>query len=247
MRIAVISDIHGNVFALEAVLQNIKKQNVDLILNLGDTLYGPIAPKETYELLSTESIISICGNQDRQIYEASESEIKLYPTLQYNLDVLGTEVLNWLKELPFEKRISSEIYLCHGTPKSDLEYLLENIESGYPILKKDDEIIKFLYKETSKIILCGHTHIFRNVMLSTKQLVINPGSVGLQAYKDDEPTVHKMENNIPYASYAIIEKQKDNWEITNKKIPYKFEKAVEEARKRGREDWAFYLSTGRCL
>lgn len=94
--------------------------------------------------------------------------------------------------MPFEKRISSEIYLCHGTPKSDLEYLLENIESGYPILKKDDEIIKFLYKETSKIILCGHTHIFRNVMLSTKQLVINPGSVGLQAYKDDEPTVHKM-------------------------------------------------------
>ncbi len=247
MRIAVISDIHSNVFALESVLENIKKQNIDLILNLGDILYGPIAPKETYELISSENIISISGNQDRQIHEAKKSDIELNPTLKFILEDLGTEPLNWLKTLPFEKRISSEIYLCHGTPKSDLEYLLENVESGYSLLKKDGEIIRSLNGETSRIVLCGHTHIFRSVMLSTNQIVLNPGSVGLPAYKDDEPIVHAMENYIPYASYAIIEKQGEDWEISNKKIPYKLEKAVEEAKKKGREDWAFYLRTGRVL
>ena len=247
MRIAVISDIHSNVFALEVVLANIKKQNVDVILNLGDILYGPIAPKETYELILSEDIISIRGNQDRQIYESNESEIKLSPTLKYIIEDLGTEALNWLKALPFERRISSEIYLCHGSPKSDSEYLLENIEFGYPLLKKDEEILKTLNGETSEIILCGHTHIFRTVMLSTNQIIVNPGSVGLPAYKDDEPIIHVMENFIPYASYTILEKQGENWEISNKKIPYNTDKAKEESKKRGREDWAFYLKTGRAL
>ena len=207
MKIAAISDIHSNVFALEKVLANIKQQNIDFIVNLGDTLYGPIAPKDTYELILSENIVSISGNQDRLIYEAKESESNSNPTLNFVINDLEIEAINWLKNLPFEKRISSEVYSCHGSPKSDSEYLLENIESGNPILKKDDEIIKSLDGETSEVILCGHTHLFRSVMLSTNQIVINPGSVGLPAYKDDEPISHAMENYIPHASYAIIEKK----------------------------------------
>lgn len=81
--IAAISDIHSNFFALEAVLKDIKQRNANQIVNLGDILYGPIAPKATYELLMEhqKDIITIRGNQDRQIYEATTADIDSNPTL----------------------------------------------------------------------------------------------------------------------------------------------------------------------
>ncbi len=81
MPIAAISDIHSNVYALEAVLADINKREIDVIVNLGDILYGPIAPKATYELLKKHEIVTIRGNQDRQIYEASQQEIESNPTM----------------------------------------------------------------------------------------------------------------------------------------------------------------------
>jgi predicted phosphodiesterase len=51
LKIALLSDIHSNVFALDAVIKDIKKRGVDITVNLGDILFGPIAPKETFELL----------------------------------------------------------------------------------------------------------------------------------------------------------------------------------------------------
>ena len=247
MKIAVIADIHSNVFALESVLTDIKKLSVDLILNLGDILYGPIAPRETWELLMSENIISISGNQDRQIHEADEPEISSNPTLSFILNELGTEPVQWLKSLPFDKSIAPDIYLCHGSPKSDMEYLLENVDKGYPILRKDEEIINSLHGEASKIILCGHSHIFRSVMLRSGQIVINPGSVGLPAYKDEEPVVHVMENFSPFASYAVIEKNHEDWIIDNRKIPYNYTEAADRAAKRNRRDWEYALRTGRAL
>lgn len=74
MKIAAFSDIHSNVFALEAVIGDVKKRGVKLILNLGDILYGPIAPKATYDMLKEQDFITVRGNQDRQIYHASHEE-----------------------------------------------------------------------------------------------------------------------------------------------------------------------------
>lgn len=83
--IAAISDIHSNVFALEAVLTDIKQRNIDQIVNLGDILYGPIAPKDTYPLLMEHQndIITIRGNQDRQIREATTAEIGNNATMAF--------------------------------------------------------------------------------------------------------------------------------------------------------------------
>ena len=57
MKIAILADIHSNVFALEAVLADAKSKNVDILINLGDILYGPIAPKATYELLKKTDLL----------------------------------------------------------------------------------------------------------------------------------------------------------------------------------------------
>ncbi|KAA3613797.1 MAG: metallophosphoesterase [Calditrichaeota bacterium] len=247
MRIAVLSDIHSNVFALEAVLIDMAKRSPDLVLNLGDILYGPIAPRATYDLLQQQDIINIRGNQDRQIYEASPAEIEINPTMQFILQDLDEAGVEWLKSLPFDKQMNGEIYLCHGSPGDDMDYLLENVEKGFPCLRSENEIITLLNNQSSKLILCGHTHVPRTVALESGQLIVNPGSVGLPAYSDDFPVKHSMENFSPHAAYAIIEKNKSGWTVQHMKIPYDHEKAAGCAKMRHRDDWAHFLTTGRGL
>jgi len=247
MKFAVLSDIHSNVFALEAVINDAKKNAVDLMLNLGDILYGPIAPKATYDLLMKHDFITICGNQDRQIFEASDTEIASNSTMQFIINDLGHTPIEWMKSLPFDLQLTDDIYLCHGTPTNDLIYLLEDVEQGYAKLRSDSEIISLLNGQNSSLICCGHTHIPRTVSLSTNQLIVNSGSVGLPAYNDDEPCIHSMENYSPLASYAIIEKHNDNWHVQHNKIPYDVQSAVTECIKQNRLDWVHFLTTGRKL
>jgi len=245
MKFAVLSDIHSNVFALEAVIADAKKHCVDLTVNLGDILYGPIAPKATYDLLMQHDIVTICGNQDRQIFEATAEEVNSNPTMKFIIDNLGTEPIAWMKSLPFDIQLSDDVYLCHGTPDDDLIYLLENVELGYPRLRSDSEIIELLNGQKSKLICCGHTHTPRTVSLTTGQVIINPGSVGLQAYTDDEPIVHSMESYNSMASYSVVEKTAENWNVEHIKVPYDVKLAVAECEKRGRMDWVHFITTGR--
>jgi predicted phosphodiesterase len=83
MRTAIVSDIHSNVFALEAVIQDTGRRGVERIFDLGDSLYGPIAPRETYQLMQAEAVTTIRGNQDRLICEAAPAEIGTNPTLMF--------------------------------------------------------------------------------------------------------------------------------------------------------------------
>lgn len=246
MKIAVISDIHSNIFALEAVINDIKKQGVDLIVNLGDILYGPIAPKATFDLLMTHDIVTIRGNQDRQIYEAQKAEIDANPTLSFILEDLGDEPLTWMRNLPASLHLSDNVFLCHGTPTNDLIYLLENVSSGKAALREDSEITELLGGESSKLVLCGHTHTPRTVQLKTGQLIVNPGSVGLPAYADEEPIVHVMETFSPLASYAIIENVNNHWQTNHLKVPYDYLSAAKKAKEKGRMDWYHALKTGRA-
>jgi predicted phosphodiesterase len=245
MKIAILSDIHSNVYALEAVLQDAKLRECTTLANLGDILYGPISPRDTYDLLLENKFLTISGNQDRQIYESTPAEISSNPTMQFILDDLGDEPLAWMRSLPFDMQVNTGLYFCHGTPTNDLIYLLEDVSSGAAQLRSDDEIHKLLAGQKTKLICCGHTHTPRLVKLSSGSLVLNPGSVGLQAYTDEEPVVHSMENYCDLASYAVAEIQNGKWVIEHVRVPYDVASAVEKCLSRGREDWAHFLETGR--
>ncbi|OLQ84371.1 serine/threonine protein phosphatase [Vibrio ponticus] len=243
---ALVSDIHSNYYALKAVVEHARAEGVDKFINLGDILYGPIAPKATFELLQSLDTITICGNQDRQIYQAGEQEISSNPTMQFILQDLGVEPIEWMTSLPFDCQISEHIYACHGTPSDDLVYLLEETEQGFPILRSDKDILDLLQGNASPVILCGHTHIPRCVELSTGQLVINPGSVGMPAYTDDEPHLHSMETYSSKASYAILsQSESGGWDVAFHKVSYPVEFAAEQANLRDRQDWVHFLTTGR--
>ena len=144
MRVAILSDIHSNYYALKKVIKDAKSKGVTQFINLGDILYGPIKPRKTYELLLKENFIHICGNQDRQIFTASKSEIKSNPTMQFILKDLGEKPLKWMKNLSSTYIYDKNIFLCHGTPTDDLIYLLEDVSSGTNILRKEKEIQQLL-------------------------------------------------------------------------------------------------------
>lgn len=245
MRIAVLSDIHSNVYALDAVINHFSCRAVDHCVNLGDILYGPIAPRQTYDLLMEHNFTTISGNQDRQIYQASETEIHSNSTLQFILQQLGQEPLEWLRSLPFDHQLTPEVYLCHGTPSDDLVYLLEDVSLGYPRLRQDQEITKLLGEQRSELILCGHSHTPRAVSTSSQQLIINPGSVGLAAYCDELPVQHCVENYSGHARYAIVENSPTGWMVEQMNVSYDTDKAIKQAQQQGRFDWSGFLNSGR--
>ena len=144
MKIAILSDIKSNVYALEAVISDIKIKQVDAILNLGDSFYGPIEPKATYDLIRQNQFINLMGDEDRKILESTLDQLEKNETLRYTYNDLGDDVLYWIQELPFEKLIGEDFYMIHGTYLDDTVYMLEDITSGKAILRDDKRILEIM-------------------------------------------------------------------------------------------------------
>ncbi len=245
-RLAILADIHANVWALDAVLAHAKSRGIDRFVNLGDSLYGPLKPHATYERLMRESVlITIQGNQDRLIYEASEREVNSIRTLAYVIRDLGDEPIHWLSELPRTAVFEEDIFLCHGTPGSDSNYLLEDVMEGLPEVRSEGAIRELLQGVRQPVVLCGHTHIPRVVELSHGQVIVNPGSVGVPAYDDVDPVRYRMQTFSPHACYAILEKNAAGWNVSLERVAYNYMAAAEFARMMGRDDWAQGIATGR--
>ena len=245
-RLAILADIHANVWALDAVLAHAKRCAVDGFVNLGDSLYGPLKPHATYERLMQEKmLVTIQGNQDRLIYEASERDLASIRTLAYVIRDLGEEPIHWLSELPKTAVFENDIFLCHGTPGSDMKYLLEDVMDGLPEVRSEGAIRELLQGVRQPVVLCGHTHIPRVVELSHGQLVVNPGSVGVPAYDDVDPVRYRMQTYSPHACYAILEHSGTGWNVSLERVAYNHQAAAELARSLGRDDWAQGIATGR--
>lgn len=241
-KIAIISDIHGNSLALEAVLSDISDRGINTIFNLGDSLYGPLDPIGTFKLLMKHDITHIMGNCDRMIVDSSNDDSS--STVNYVKRSLTAEALEWLKQHP-SSLIMDDIFLCHGTPNSDEIYLVEEMTEEGAILKSSKDIINALEDVEQDVVLCGHSHISRTLYLPNGKLIINPGSVGLPAYIDDLPIPHKMESGSPHANYTIIRKKSANWLVDQISVPYHWEKAAAMAEINQRQDWADALRMGR--
>lgn len=248
-KIAVLADIHGNAMALAAVLENARDQGATAIVNLGDILYGPLEPRRTYDLLLQEAAgaITIRGNQDRMLCDAQASNLEENPTLAYVIEDLGSEPLKWIEALPETALINDEVFLCHGTPNDDEIYLTEDVSEGYPRVHDEEEILKRLGGCDYPVIACGHSHLPRLIHLSGGRMILNPGSVGLPAYSDENPCPHRMETFAPLAAYAILQKIHSQWQVEFIRVPYAWSLAAEKALLLGRYDWAHGLKTGRVM
>lgn len=243
MRIAVLSDIHGNLWALDAVLADLARRNVDVTVNLGDILSGPLLPAETAERLMALGLPSIRGNHERQVLEHDPA--RMGASDRWAHDHIAPAHREWIASLPASLRLQDDVLLVHGTPGSDLIYWMESVEEAGQRAATYAEVLERAGEARASLILCGHTHVPRSVLLEDGRLVVNPGSVGLQAYADDHPFPHKAENGTPHARYAIVERSGGGWAVEQYAVPYDWEAAALVAERHGRPEWAVALRTGR--
>lgn len=246
MRVAAISDIHGNLQALDAVLADIALRDVEMIVNLGDIVSGNLQPSATAARLMLLDFPTIAGNHERQLLG---DPARMGESDRYAREQLSPQQLGWIAALPASLRLTDDaqdVLLVHGTPSSDLVYFLDTVTPQGSRAATVDEVLQRAGTADAALILCGHTHMPRSVALPDGWLIVNPGSVGLPAYGDDHGYPHVMENGTPHARYAIVERDAGGrWSAQFHAVEYDWEGAAQLALANGRPDWAVPLRTGR--
>jgi putative phosphoesterase len=235
MRIAVLSDIHGNLVALEAVLAHLGSQAPDLVVNLGDCVTSPLWPRETLELLESLKFPTVRGNHDRWIAERDRSGLS--GSMRFTHDALTAEQRHRLGTLPPTLEVAADVLAVHGTPQDDSEYLLEESIGERLCLCTSEKVAERLGSLRHTLVLCGHSHLQHAAWTLESRLVLNPGSVGCPRYADNaRPYVN--EAGSPHARYAIVDGREGRWSVQMHALDYDWSAVVERARRAGRSDWA---------
>ncbi|RDC49600.1 metallophosphoesterase [Acinetobacter sp. RIT592] len=226
MKIAVISDIHSNIYALDSVLADIDTKDVDMTVCTGDLVGYGTRPNEVIETLTKNKILTIMGNYDYAIgnlkivcgcdYPDPKDEEKAGLSMHFTGQTTTNENKEYLRNLPKELILTFDnktIRFVHGSTRLINEYLKENS-------KEADEVMRELVED---ILVCGHTHIPYAKYYGEK-LLVNAGSVG------------KPKTGNSNANYVIIDiKNKDEIAKTQSsvdveiiEVKYNFEKMAKE-------------------
>ena len=232
MKIAIISDIHGNIEALTSVIADIEKEGCSKIFFLGDLVMAgpnPISTLNTiHEFMSNKNFHIIQGNTDKMLsvfsFDTYNEIMKVAPVMAsaYLADsqLLSEEDKLFLANLPIQEEIiigNVKILLVHGSPR-------KNNENIYPDLsiKEVEEMIK---DTDANVIFCGHTHVPCGYQTNTEQTVVNVGSVGRPFAED------------PKATYAIMEIDEtiNKFTIKHQFVEYNVQKASNALKERGFE------------
>jgi putative phosphoesterase len=240
MKIALISDTHGNLPALEAVLEDIRVQGADQIVFLGDAATLGPHPRETLDLLRALGCVCISGNHDAALLDltrATDLQIgpSLHSTLQWGYDLLEPIHFDFLRSFipTYELKLGAISLLCfHGSPHSNIDMALSNTSEP----RMDEYFADF----SNEILAGGHTHI-QMIRQRGKQLVVNPGSVGSAfvepfLYGNDAPTL------LPWAEYAIIRVERSGWSADLRRVAYDVNKVVQDIVARGNPGKEWWLS-----
>lgn len=225
MKVAVISDIHGNMQALESVVADYQMEGCERVLCLGDLAMAGPQPRTVIEYVmdKVQNWTIIQGNTDKMIAEFS---LKMYDDLTQKFPVMGNALLDdvdiiekdkkeFLANLPEKKELMIEgvsVLMVHGSPRRNNEDILPNM--------KISEVQDMIEGETANLILCGHTHIPCGYQTLSVQTVVNVGSVG------------RPMTGIPKANYAIIDFNNGSFSVEHREVEYDYDLAAEIIRQR---------------
>lgn len=220
MKIAIISDIHANIPALSSVLEDIKKNQVDSIICLGDVATLGPSPREAIKMIKDLNCPCIIGNHEEVLFHpenAEDYDIKgelLDRTIHWCLNKLNSEDINFLKTfvptLSIKLENNKNLFCYHGSPTSSIGTI--NNETT------NNEIDDFFKSyEPISIAIGGHSHI-QMVREHKDLLIVNTGSVGC-AFRTP-PHSPPAPSLLPYAEYALINSDNNDIAVELKKIDF---------------------------
>lgn len=237
MRIAIISDIHANLVALETVLADIERERADQIVCLGDVTANGPQPRETLQRIKALGCPVVCGNTDEwflvmQTFDPnSEKERRLMEMLWWAEKQFSPTEIEFMRA--FQPRVELQLeggntLLCfHGSPQSNTDVILATTP--------DDELAQRLGDYHATVMIGGHTH---TQMLRRFQgtLVVNPGSVGMPMTRDESNLVRRP----PWSEYAIVESRGDNLAVEFRRVPLDVVAVMRAARESGMPQVEFW-------
>lgn len=218
MRIAFISDIHGNFIALQAVLADIKRQGIDQVVSLGDTVSLGPQPKEVLDTLKELKSINIKGNHDEAILapeRAAQYEITehLVPDLHWCREHLTESDLEFIRsferthEISFPNGIKALAF--HGSPLKPTHIILSTTPA--------ETLDSYFVGQTAGVFIGGHSHIQMHRRYG-KKLVVNSGSVGNAFVHPYSPgNTPKL---LPWAEYAIITQSGESLDVDLRRVSF---------------------------
>src|ERR1700730_4277613 len=177
MRVAAVADIHGNLPALEAVLSDVARENVDLIVACGDVASGPLRAETIEVLRSLPNARFVSGNADRGLVTAFDGERLTAwpgPAPDWGATQLSRDQRDFLasfsKTIELQVEGFGRVLFCHGSPRSDEEMMTSETP--------DARLQGLTAAVDANLVVCGHTHMpFDRTVGSLR--VVNPGSVGM--------------------------------------------------------------------
>ncbi|MFW9988218.1 MAG: metallophosphoesterase family protein [Candidatus Odinarchaeota archaeon] len=222
MNIAILSDIHGNDCALNAVISDIKSLNISEIVFLGDLVINGPSPSEVFqELRNLKPLCWIKGNTDGWFAEiddewspSTKKEEKLYNAYIYARNHLKKESIDFLLRTPEKcvfEAIGIPILALHGSPRSISEGIGKNISHS--------ELKEIFSNIEESIIVSGHSHVPFIVKIANKT-IFNVGSIGMSLDGDNR------------ASYGIIKIKNQIPKCSIRRVTYPISKTIEIARNR---------------
>lgn len=215
---AVISDVHGNAYALEAVLAEVRAASPDLTVNLGDQVEGAADPARAYALQAALGAAEVRGNNEEKLWPGGRRSPVSRDFGAWLGTQVGTAALERLAALPLTLRAGG-LFVCHGSPTSAWEHLLWVWDHGRPgeagfYRSRDPRELRALVEPLgTEVVLCGHTHRPGATRVGDT-LVVNVGSVSDQADGD------------PRARWTLLERRGGHWTTEFRAVAYDVEAAV---------------------
>lgn len=207
MRLAILSDIHGNLVGLDACLADLQAQGgADVIVAAGDLCMDGPKPKRVLQRLVEVGARCVRGNTDRYLCAAEDIVAGMDETdraqISWQRNALGEKWLAWLRDLPFALRFGPEenqLLVCHANPSTDDEHLWPDAD--------DATLERLVGGEPAGTIAFGHLHLAYARTWRGK-LLVNVASAGLP--KDGDPR----------AGYAILTERPGGWEVRHRRVAF---------------------------
>ena len=215
MRLALISDIHGNAVALDAALADIADHDVDKVVCLGDVAACGPEPETVISRLIELGCPCVAGNTDewllgRLLPEPHERDYRaLMALIEWGASMISTTARRYLAGLPgrHELEIGATRLLCfHGSPRSSREAILAETP--------DQALREMVGPVGASLYAGGHTHL-QLARRFDSALFVNPGSVGVAVAADAPPSTP-----VPAAHYALVAVADSSVQATNRRVAF---------------------------